>query len=113
MIEDDELIDEFDELEETEDGTLFEHYNLVVDPGQTLLRIDKFLSDRLKNATRSRLQAAADMLKPDGRLVAILPASAKGKDLLPGWSMEWARTFDNEFAGTSVSVVVLIAQRNA
>ena len=60
MIEDDELIDEFDELEETEDGTLFEHYNLVVDPGQTLLRIDKFLSDRLKNATRSRLQAAAD-----------------------------------------------------
>ena len=62
---------------------------------------------------QAHLQAAADMLKPDGRLVAILPASAKGKDLLPGWSMEWARTFDNEFAGTSVSVVVLIAQRNA
>jgi len=60
MIEDNELIDEFDELEEGEDGALFEHYNLVVDPGQTLLRIDKFLSDRLKNATRSRLQAAAD-----------------------------------------------------
>ena len=60
---------------------------------------------------QAHLQAAADMLKPDGRLVAILPASAKGKDLLPGWSMEWARTFDNEFAGTSVSVVVLIAQR--
>ena len=60
MIEDNELIDEFDELEESEDGALFEHYNLVVDPGQTLLRIDKFLSDRLKNATRSRLQAAAD-----------------------------------------------------
>lgn len=60
---------------------------------------------------QAHLQAAADMLKPNGRLVAILPASAKGKDLLPGWSMEWARTFDNEFAGTSVSVVVLIAQR--
>lgn len=60
---------------------------------------------------QAHLQAAADMLKPDGRLVAILPASAKGKDLLPGWSMEWARTFENEFAGTSVSVVVLIAQR--
>ena len=60
---------------------------------------------------QAHLQAAADMLKPDGRLVAILPASAKGKDLLPGWSLEWARTFDNEFAGTSVSVVVLIAQR--
>lgn len=60
---------------------------------------------------QAHLQAAADMLKPDGRLVAILPSSAKGKDLLPGWSLEWARTFDNEFAGTSVSVVVLIAQR--
>ena len=60
MIEDNELFDEFEEIEETEDGALFEHYNIVVDPGQTLLRIDKFLSNRLMNATRSRLQAAAD-----------------------------------------------------
>ena len=61
---------------------------------------------------QAHLQAAADVLKPDGRLVAILPASAKGKDLLPGWHLEWPRTFDNEFAGTSVSVVVLVATRN-
>jgi 23S rRNA pseudouridine1911/1915/1917 synthase len=60
MIDDNELIDEFDEIEETEDGALFEHYNLIVDPGQTLLRIDKFLSNRLMGATRSRLQSAAD-----------------------------------------------------
>lgn len=63
MIEDNEIFDEFEdseELEETEDGALFEHYNLIVDPGQTLIRIDKFLSDRLKNASRSRLQNAAD-----------------------------------------------------
>ena len=60
MTEDNELFDEFEEIEETEDGALFEHYNVVVDPGQTLLRIDKFLSNRLMNATRSRLQAAAD-----------------------------------------------------
>lgn len=59
----------------------------------------------------AHLQHAATMLKPTGRLVAILPASAKGKDVLPGLQLEWARTFDNEFAGTSVSVVVLIAQR--
>lgn len=61
MIDENELIDEFEELDETEDGVLFEHYNIVVDPGQTLLRIDKFLSNRLMNATRSRLQAAADV----------------------------------------------------
>ena len=60
MIDENEIFDEFDETEETEDGALFEHYNIVVDPGQTLLRIDKFLSNRLMNATRSRLQMAAD-----------------------------------------------------
>lgn len=60
MIDDNELIDEFDDIEETEDGALFEHFNLIVDPGQTLLRIDKFLSNRLMGATRSRLQSAAD-----------------------------------------------------
>lgn len=60
MIDENELIDEFDDIEETEDGALFEHYNLIVDPGQTLLRIDKFLSNRLMGATRSRLQSAAD-----------------------------------------------------
>lgn len=60
MADENELIDEFDDIEESEDGALFEHYHIVVDPGQTLLRIDKFLSNRLMNATRSRLQAAAD-----------------------------------------------------
>ena len=63
MIDENELTAEFEDIEDIEDiedGILFEHYNLVVDPGQTLLRIDKFLSDRLKNASRSRLQSAAD-----------------------------------------------------
>ncbi len=35
---------------------LFEHYRIQVDPGQSLLRIDKFLSDRLPNASRNRIQ---------------------------------------------------------
>jgi len=60
MIDENELIDEFDDIEDTEDGALFEHFNLIVDPGQSLLRIDKFLSNRLMGATRSRLQSAAD-----------------------------------------------------
>jgi len=61
MIDDNDLIDDFDELDEPEEGgALFEHYNLVVDPGQTFMRIDKFLANRLNNASRSRLQAAAD-----------------------------------------------------
>jgi 23S rRNA pseudouridine1911/1915/1917 synthase len=47
----------FDELEENE---MFEHYRLVVDEGQSLIRIDKFLANRIENASRSRIQAAAD-----------------------------------------------------
>ncbi len=50
----------FDDFEEQEDGALFEHHRLTVDPGQSLLRIDKFLANRLVNASRNRLQQAAD-----------------------------------------------------
>jgi 23S rRNA pseudouridine1911/1915/1917 synthase len=38
---------------------LFEHYSFVADPKQELLRIDKFLMDRIPNATRNKLQHAA------------------------------------------------------
>jgi hypothetical protein len=51
------------------------------------------------------------MLAAAGRLVAILPASAKGKDVLPGLALEWSRVYENEFAGTSVDVVILVATR--
>jgi len=53
----DELFDEQDELDE---GSLFEHYKLTVDPGQSQLRIDKFLANRIDNASRNRIQCAAD-----------------------------------------------------
>lgn len=45
-------------LEETDDGDdeLFEHHRIVADPGQSLLRIDKFLMDRLPNVTRTKIQ---------------------------------------------------------
>ena len=48
------------ENEELEDGALYEHHRLTVDAGQSQLRIDKFLSNRIENASRSRIQAAAD-----------------------------------------------------
>lgn len=43
-----------------EDSGLFEHFRVTVDPGQSPVRIDKFLSNRINNASRSRLQAAAE-----------------------------------------------------
>jgi 23S rRNA pseudouridine1911/1915/1917 synthase len=39
---------------------LFEHHRFKADPGQSLLRIDKFLSDRLENTSRTRIQNAAN-----------------------------------------------------
>jgi 23S rRNA pseudouridine1911/1915/1917 synthase len=47
-------------LNEGEEQDLFEHFRLVVDKGQSLLRIDKFLMNRMENATRNRIQNAAD-----------------------------------------------------
>lgn len=62
----------------------------------------------------AHLEHAAGMLSAEGgRLVAILPASAKGKDLLPGFNLVWSQTFSNEFSGTGVSVVILTAERKA
>lgn len=52
-----------------------------------------------------------ELLKSGGILVAVLPASARNRDLLPGWGLEWSRVYDNEFAGTSVSVVLLKARK--
>jgi 23S rRNA pseudouridine1911/1915/1917 synthase len=50
--------DEEDELEGEQD--LFEHFSITVDKGQELLRVDKFLQNRLEKTSRSRVQAAAD-----------------------------------------------------
>ena len=42
---------------EEQEDELFEHHRIVVDPKQSLLRIDKFLMDRLPNVTRTKVQA--------------------------------------------------------
>jgi 23S rRNA pseudouridine1911/1915/1917 synthase len=54
------VIDERDEISEDEDE-LYEHHRIVVDKGQSLVRIDRFLMDRLQNATRTKIQAAIDV----------------------------------------------------
>ena len=45
---------------ENEENELFEHYRIEADPGQKPLRIDKFLVNRVENASRSKIQSAAD-----------------------------------------------------
>lgn len=56
-----EPTDNFNLEEDLENGQeLFEHFRFDVDPGQGLLRIDKYLVDRLQNASRNKIQEAAD-----------------------------------------------------
>ena len=46
--------------DEDEQETLYEHQRWVVDPGQAIVRIDKFLSNRMEQTSRNRIQKAAD-----------------------------------------------------
>ncbi len=48
-------------LIEQEEQDLYEHLRIIVDKGQTLLRIDKFLMNRIENASRNRIQNAIDL----------------------------------------------------
>ena len=48
-----------EELTEIQEQELFEHYRYVVDPGQSMLRIDKYLTARIEGVSRTRVQAAA------------------------------------------------------
>ncbi|MDL2223608.1 RluA family pseudouridine synthase [Bacteroidales bacterium OttesenSCG-928-M11] len=47
-------------LPEDSDQSMFEHYRFVADKGQSLLRVDKFLVDRIEGISRNRIQMAAD-----------------------------------------------------
>lgn len=58
------------------------------------------------------LQAAAALTKTGSKIVAVLPASMKDKDVLSQeWNCTWSQPRSGEFNGTSVSVVVLTAER--
>ncbi len=46
--------------DDPDEDLLFEHYRIVADAGQGLVRIDKFLVDRLPNVTRTKIQKGID-----------------------------------------------------
>jgi hypothetical protein len=61
----------------------------------------------------AHLQAASSLLAPGGRVVCILPASQRGKDLIPGLAYEWSPVFANQFAGTSIDVAIYAGSKAA
>lgn len=83
---------------EEEEQELYEHYRIVADKGQELLRIDKFLMDRVPNTSRTKLQVAAangnirvngDTVKPNYRvkpeddISIVLPYPQREIELIP------------------------------
>lgn len=59
MSEDEEEL-ELPGLTDAEGNPLYEHFRFVADRGQELLRVDKFLVIRMQNASRNRIQQAAE-----------------------------------------------------
>jgi 23S rRNA pseudouridine1911/1915/1917 synthase len=78
---------------------LFEHQRIVCDPGQTPIRIDKFLFERLEKVSRNRVQNAISAgcilvhgkhikanykVKPGDEISLVLPSDpTQGQTLLP------------------------------
>lgn len=86
------------EEEIAEQQDLYEHHRFVVDPGQGLIRIDKYLSARLENISRTRVQSAAGAgnilvnnvpvkpnyrVKPNDIVQILLPDPPRDIELIP------------------------------
>ena len=81
-----------------ENDELFEHHRIVVDSGQQSLRIDKFLFDRLPNASRSKIQGAIKLgfvlvndekikpnykIRPHDEIIISLPEPPRDNEVIP------------------------------
>lgn len=88
-----------DELENDEEGEeLFERVNITIDRRQEPLRIDKFLMNRVENATRNKIQQAAEAglilvndkpvksnykVKPNDRVIVYSSKSPETTEIIP------------------------------
>ncbi len=91
-------MDEDIELLEGDEQELYEHHRIVVDKGQSLFRIDKFLMHRMEGASRNRIQNAMDAgsvlvngkptkasykVKPLDVILVVLPQSPRDTEIYP------------------------------
>jgi 23S rRNA pseudouridine1911/1915/1917 synthase len=86
------------EEESMEQQELFEHHRFRIDPGQSLIRIDKYLFTRMENVSRTRIQTAANAgnilvnnnpvrpnykVKPNDLVQILLPNPPREVELIP------------------------------
>ncbi len=86
------------DFNENEQGELYEHHRFVVDKGQGLLRIDKYVFNKLENISRNKIQNAANAgnilvnnnpvkpnykVKPEDIISIVLPHPPREFELIP------------------------------
>lgn len=97
--QDEELLPKaVDEDIQDDQAELYEHFRFVVDKGQSLLRIDKFLTSRIENASRTKVQNAAEAgnilvngkavksnykVKPNEVVSVVMPHPPREIELIP------------------------------
>ncbi len=52
-------LENIDIADEAEESGLYEHFSFTADKGQSPMRVDKFLANRMENVSRNRIQSAA------------------------------------------------------
>ena len=90
-------IEEADLVEDGEQG-MFEHFRLNVDPGQTPMRVDKFMATHLEDTSRHRIQCAIKegyvrvgekvakanlIVRPGDVIRFMMPYRRRGTEILP------------------------------
>ncbi|NNF33711.1 MAG: RluA family pseudouridine synthase, partial [Saprospiraceae bacterium] len=84
--------------EENQEDDLFIHHHIIADKNQSMLRIDKFLMDRLPNVTRNRIQGAIKegfikvnereiksnyKVRPSDEIKILLPEPQRDTEVIP------------------------------
>lgn len=92
------MVEEIEVEDEGGGDELYEHYNFIADKGQEVVRIDKFLLDRMPNTSRNKIQLAAKngnvlvnekvvkanyKIKPKDVVSIVLPYPVRELELIP------------------------------
>ena len=90
--------EDFSEDFSAEEEELYEHHRFKADPGQEIIRIDKYLMDRMSNTSRNKIQVAAKngnihvngksvkqnyKVKPGDDVAIVLPYPVRELKLIP------------------------------